>query len=135
MTYHLQTVVFQSNIFHPLVHPETRILNTSWGFPEWKKTTRISLLVKYITKVLTKLDSKMPAVNEEASLLWVHLLVWFRASLIPFLSFQTGDKFRAFSWKSEAMCQGESESSVWQYIERWWSTLHHIHSIPTRDTR
>lgn len=62
-------VVFQTHVFHPLIHPATGELSTSWGFPEWRKTNRIWQLVQFITKVLTKMDTKMAPVNEEASTL------------------------------------------------------------------
>ena len=64
-----QVVTFQSKVFHPLIHPETGKLDTNWSFPSWKKSTRIAQLVQYITKILTKLDTKMSSINEEAFLL------------------------------------------------------------------
>ncbi|XP_043275402.1 protein crossbronx homolog isoform X2 [Venturia canescens] len=71
-------VVFQSNVFHPLIHPETGELLSTWGFPEWKKTNRIWQLIQYITKVLTKIDPKMPGINEEASTLYENNMDGFR---------------------------------------------------------
>ncbi|XP_011505864.1 PREDICTED: protein crossbronx homolog [Ceratosolen solmsi marchali] len=62
-------VIFQTKVFHPLINYITGELNTIWGFPEWKRNNRIWQLVQYITKIFTKLDSKMISVNEEASLL------------------------------------------------------------------
>lgn len=63
------TVVFQSKIFHPLININTGELNTVWGFAEWKRNNRVWQLIQYVTKVLTKVDSKMTSINEEASLL------------------------------------------------------------------
>ncbi|XP_014214890.1 protein crossbronx homolog [Copidosoma floridanum] len=62
-------VNFQTNVFHPMINYETGELNMSWGFPEWKRDNRIWQLVQYVTKIFTKLDTKMTPVNEEASLL------------------------------------------------------------------
>ncbi|XP_012256483.1 AKT-interacting protein [Athalia rosae] len=59
-------VIFQSKIFHPLVDAFTGELDTNWGFPEWRRTTRVWQLVQYIVKIFTKIDSKMPSVNQEA---------------------------------------------------------------------
>ncbi|XP_071559769.1 protein crossbronx homolog [Temnothorax nylanderi] len=60
-------VVFETQIFHPLINPENGELCTSWGFPEWRRNNRIGQLLQYITKIFTKLDTKMTSVNEEAS--------------------------------------------------------------------
>ncbi|XP_033227659.1 protein crossbronx homolog isoform X2 [Belonocnema kinseyi] len=72
------TVNFQTKIFHPLINPDTGELNTSWGFVDWRKTNRVWQLIQYITKVLTKVDSKMVPINEEASLLLETNLEEFR---------------------------------------------------------
>ncbi|XP_011635101.1 protein crossbronx homolog [Pogonomyrmex barbatus] len=60
-------VVFETQIFHPLINPENGDLCTTWGFPEWKRNNRIWQLLQYITKIFIKLDMKMTRVNEEAS--------------------------------------------------------------------
>ncbi|OAD58357.1 AKT-interacting protein, partial [Eufriesea mexicana] len=60
-------VIFQTPVFHPLIDPETGELYTSWGFPEWRKSNRIWQLIQFITKILTKVDTKMNSVNHEAS--------------------------------------------------------------------
>ncbi|KAF3420642.1 hypothetical protein E2986_04957 [Frieseomelitta varia] len=60
-------VTFQTPIFHPLIEPESGELNTSWEFPEWRKSNRIWQLIQFITKILTKVDIKMNSVNHEAS--------------------------------------------------------------------
>ncbi|OXU17506.1 hypothetical protein TSAR_014537 [Trichomalopsis sarcophagae] len=62
-------VVFQTKVFHPLINYTTGELNTAWGFPEWKRSNRIWQLVQYISKIFTKLDTKMISVNDEALLL------------------------------------------------------------------
>ncbi|XP_012057211.1 PREDICTED: AKT-interacting protein-like [Atta cephalotes] len=60
-------VVFETQIFHPLINLESGELCTSWGFPEWRRNNRIWQLLQYITKIFTKLDAKMTSINEEAS--------------------------------------------------------------------
>ncbi|XP_015113898.1 protein crossbronx homolog [Diachasma alloeum] len=72
-------VAFQSNVFHPLVYPETNELNTSAGFPEWKKNNRIYQLVQFIVKVFTKVDGKLPSTNLEASTLLNNNVEEFRS--------------------------------------------------------
>lgn len=62
-------VNFQTKVFHPLVDPESGELCTTWGFPEWRKTNRIWQLVQYITKVLSKPDTKMSQINQGAAIL------------------------------------------------------------------
>lgn len=59
--------MFETQIFHPLINPESGELCTSWEFPEWRRNNRIWQLLQYITKIFTKLDAKMTPVNEEAS--------------------------------------------------------------------
>lgn len=59
-------VVFQSNVFHPLLNPGNGELDTTWGFPEWRRSNKVWQLVQYIVKVFAKIDSKMTAVNQEA---------------------------------------------------------------------
>ncbi|XP_029048726.2 AKT-interacting protein-like [Osmia bicornis bicornis] len=59
-------IVFQTPVFHPLIDPESGELCTTWSFSEWRKSNRIWQLVQFITKVLTKVDIKMNAVNQEA---------------------------------------------------------------------
>ncbi|XP_017875803.1 AKT-interacting protein-like [Ceratina calcarata] len=60
-------VIFQTPVFHPLINPESGELCTSWGFPEWRKSNRIWQLAQFITRILTKVDTKMTPVNPEAS--------------------------------------------------------------------
>ncbi|KAK0179767.1 hypothetical protein PV327_005488 [Microctonus hyperodae] len=72
-------VAFQTKVFHPLIHPHTGELNTAAGFPEWKKSNRVFQLVQFITKVLNKIDSKMPATNEDAGALLENNLEEFRS--------------------------------------------------------
>ncbi|CAK9822855.1 AKT-interacting protein [Anthophora retusa] len=60
-------VVFQTPVFHPLIHPESGELCTSWEFPEWRKSNRIWQLIQFITKILAKVDIKMNPVNREAT--------------------------------------------------------------------
>ncbi|XP_012226533.1 protein crossbronx homolog [Linepithema humile] len=60
-------VVFETQVFHPLINLESGVLCTSWGFPEWRRNNRIWQLIQYITKIFIKLDTKMTAVNQKAS--------------------------------------------------------------------
>ncbi|XP_034948261.1 protein crossbronx homolog [Chelonus insularis] len=60
-------VVFQTKVFHPLIHNETGELNVAAGFPEWKKSNRVLELVQFITKVFNEVDPNMPAFNDEAA--------------------------------------------------------------------
>lgn len=60
-------VVFETEVFHPLINLESGELCTSWGFPEWRRNNRIWQLLQYITKVFIKLDTKMTAINQKAS--------------------------------------------------------------------
>ncbi|KAL2720999.1 AKT-interacting protein-like isoform X2 [Vespula maculifrons] len=62
-------VVFQTHVFHPLINPETGELCTTWGFVEWKRNNRVWQLIQYITKILTKVDTRMTPINQEASIL------------------------------------------------------------------
>ncbi|KAJ8687978.1 hypothetical protein QAD02_023773 [Eretmocerus hayati] len=61
------TVVFQSKVFHPLISDSSGELDTTWGFPEWKRNNRIWQLVQFITRIFLEVDVKMIPVNEEAS--------------------------------------------------------------------
>lgn len=65
----LQKVVFKTQVFHPLINPESGELCTSWGFPEWKRNNRICQLLQYIIKIFVNLDTKMTPVHQEASIL------------------------------------------------------------------
>lgn len=80
--YYFQNVVFQTKVFHPLINYATGELNTFWGFPEWKRNNRIWQLVQYISKIFTKLDTKMIRVNEEASLLYAKFDISFYTMFI-----------------------------------------------------
>ncbi|XP_011169499.1 AKT-interacting protein [Solenopsis invicta] len=71
-------VVFETQIFHPLINPENGELCTSWGFPEWRRNNRISQLLQYITKIFIKLDTKMTPVNADASSLYEKNVEAFR---------------------------------------------------------
>ncbi|XP_072744217.1 protein crossbronx homolog [Anoplolepis gracilipes] len=71
-------VVFETQVFHPLINPENGELCTSWGFPEWKRNNRIWQLIQYIAKVFIKLDTKMTPINQEASSLQESNLEAFR---------------------------------------------------------
>ncbi|CAL1687257.1 unnamed protein product [Lasius platythorax] len=71
-------VVFETQVFHPLINPENGELCTSWGFPEWRRNNRIWQLIQYITKVFIKLDTKMTPINQEASSLQESNLEAFR---------------------------------------------------------
>ncbi|XP_015172700.1 PREDICTED: AKT-interacting protein-like [Polistes dominula] len=62
-------VVFQTHVFHPLINPETGELCTTWGFIEWKRNNRVWQLLQYVTKILTKIDTRMTPLNQEASIL------------------------------------------------------------------
>ncbi|XP_029163581.1 protein crossbronx homolog [Nylanderia fulva] len=71
-------VVFETQVFHPLINPENRELCTTWGFPEWRRNNRIWQLIQYITKIFIKLDAKMTPINQEASSLQESNLEAFR---------------------------------------------------------
>ncbi|XP_015592611.1 protein crossbronx homolog isoform X2 [Cephus cinctus] len=62
-------VVFQTNVFHPLINPDSGELYLAWNFPEWKRTNRVWSLIQFITKILTKVDSKMTPINQVAAAL------------------------------------------------------------------
>ncbi|XP_046413825.1 AKT-interacting protein-like [Neodiprion fabricii] len=83
-------VVFQPNVFHPLLKADTGELDTTWEFPEWKRNNRVWQLVQYIVKVFSKIDSKMPSINEEALMLFASNIESFqkkaRASVTESLS-------------------------------------------------
>lgn len=71
-------VVFETQVFHPLINPENGELCTTWGFPEWRRNNRIWQLIQYITKIFIKLDTKMTPINQEASSLQESNLEAFR---------------------------------------------------------
>ncbi|XP_032684745.1 protein crossbronx homolog isoform X1 [Odontomachus brunneus] len=71
-------VVFETQVFHPLINPENGELCTSWGFPEWRRNNRIWQLLQYITKIFVNLDTKMTPINQEASTLQEKYFETFR---------------------------------------------------------
>lgn len=51
----LQEIVFEHNVYHPLICPSTGLLNTRDAFPEWNATeNHIWQLLKYIQYVFEK---------------------------------------------------------------------------------
>ena len=60
-------VHFLSEVFHPLIHPETGLLDISIQFPQWSSNQHyIVLLLCYIKKIFYKTEYWEPRVGKEA---------------------------------------------------------------------
>ncbi|XP_011312586.1 protein crossbronx homolog [Fopius arisanus] len=109
-------VAFESKVFHPLIYPETNELNTSAGFPEWKKNNRIYQLIQFIVKVFNKVDGKLPSTNSEASTLLCNNVESFKS------------RVRECILKSLDHLYDPPETNDPHYLTftSWWPELHEL---------
>jgi hypothetical protein len=70
LTFHrylFQRVVFQSEVFHPMINPSTGEMDVRSGFEEWRKNVNhIWQVVHYVRRAFYKVETKLP-LNQEAS--------------------------------------------------------------------
>ncbi|XP_076269227.1 protein crossbronx homolog [Rhynchophorus ferrugineus] len=61
-------VVFQTQVFHPVIHPETNEMNLLGGFPTWNKNEQhLWQVLKYIQWVFSNVEASVShGINQEA---------------------------------------------------------------------
>ncbi|XP_066255348.1 protein crossbronx homolog [Euwallacea similis] len=79
-------VIFQSQLIHPVINPETRELNLQGAFPTWHKNEHLWQVLKYIQWVFLNVESSTShAVNKEARDLLLNNKEVFTAQVQQFI--------------------------------------------------